>query len=342
MIPAAISLAARARRLVAEPQARCPGEVRRFEVETQGRGEIEARHAGIDPFGPSEGMGDGYPHVGGPELRENRSVLVFDHRVDDALRVDHDLHPVRRRIEEPARLDDLERLVHHRGRVHRDLGTHFPDRMRAGRLGGDEFEMLRVPAAKRPAGRGQQDPPHPRPSGPRRQALEHGVVLAVDGDELRAGRAHRVDEETPGHDERLLVRKEYPLAGAGGGQGRKEPRGADDPGHHVADLRQGGHLFERRGPGQDAGSGAGEPAAQLRGGRFVHEHRELGAMAADLRFHRLDVGVRGERRHPKTVRVDRGHFQGVGPDGPRRTEHGDAGGTHLIRPWRPRRPVRRR
>jgi hypothetical protein len=43
--------------------------------------------------------------------------------------MDDDLHLIGREIEQPARLDDLQALVHEGGRVDRDLGAHLPGRV---------------------------------------------------------------------------------------------------------------------------------------------------------------------------------------------------------------------
>ncbi len=84
--------------------------------------------------GNAERVRDRRAHVGIAQLRDHRSVDVLDERVDDAFRMDHDFDPVGMRVEEPARLDHLQTLVHHRRRIHRNLAPHDPVRMRARRL----------------------------------------------------------------------------------------------------------------------------------------------------------------------------------------------------------------
>ena len=197
--------------LVAEAKARRPAEVRRLEIEPEGPREIEAGHPGVDALGPGKRVGDGGTHIRRAELGENRPVLVFHHRMHGALGVDDDLDTVRDRLEQPARLDDLERLVHHGSRVDRDLRTHLPVRMGAGRLGGHGPEVLGRPMAKRTAGSGEENPPHAGPRRARRKALEDGVVLAVDGNELGSALAYRIHEEPPRHDQCFLVREQDPL-----------------------------------------------------------------------------------------------------------------------------------
>jgi hypothetical protein len=62
-----------------------------------------------------------------------------------------DLDALGREVEQPAGLDDLERLVHHRRGVDRDLAAHDPVRVRAGLVGRDARERGRVARAERAA-----------------------------------------------------------------------------------------------------------------------------------------------------------------------------------------------
>jgi hypothetical protein len=70
-----------------------------------------------------------------------------------------------------------------------------------------------------------------------------------------------------GHDQRLLVGEQQPLAGARRGECRAQTRGADDRRHHACDFRQHRQLFESLGTGEQARprSAAPEQLAQLAG-----------------------------------------------------------------------------
>jgi hypothetical protein len=136
----------------------------------------------------------GCAHVGGAQLRDDGAVEILDHRMDHALRMHDDLDALERRAEEPVRLDHLEALVHHRGRVDRDLAAHHPVGMRARLLGRHAREALERRGAERPARGGEQDAAHARalelaraPAGEAaRQRLEDRRVLAVDRQQRRA------------------------------------------------------------------------------------------------------------------------------------------------------------
>jgi hypothetical protein len=78
-------------------------------------------------------------------------------------------------------------------------------------------------------------------------------TIAVDGEQLRARLARHAHHERPGHDQRFLVGEQHALAGAGGGEGRGQPGGAHDAGHHRMairmryDLVDGGVAFQKFG-----------------------------------------------------------------------------------------------
>src|SRR3546814_8456928 len=55
-------------------------------------------------FRPGQRMGDGNAHVGRTELRQRGSVAIFDHGMDDGLRMDEYLDPV-----QPDREEEIGR-----------------------------------------------------------------------------------------------------------------------------------------------------------------------------------------------------------------------------------------
>src|SRR6266403_1818652 len=140
-----------------QPEAREARGIRLEEGELAHASEIEARGRGGPPLRVRERIEDGHAHVGDTELGDDGAVDVLDHRVHDRLRVHDDLDLFGRDVEEPARLDDLEALVHQRGRVDRDLGAHLPRRMAERIVHGDRGELLLGQLAERPARRREQD-----------------------------------------------------------------------------------------------------------------------------------------------------------------------------------------
>ena len=98
-------------------------------------GQIEPLGRRLHPLRPGQRMGDRNAHVGAAELGKHRSVDIFDHRMDDRLRMDEDVDPLARQPEQMMRLDQLEPLVHHRRRIDADLGAHRPVGMRHRLLG---------------------------------------------------------------------------------------------------------------------------------------------------------------------------------------------------------------
>jgi hypothetical protein len=105
-------------------------------------------------------------------------------------------------------------------------------------------------------------------------------VLAVDRQQGRAVLAHGVHEQLAGHHQRFLVGQQDLLAGAGGGQGRRQAGGADDGGHHGVGVRRAGDA--RTGPASPYDTSvrqAGEQLAQARGGSARADHGARGRNA---------------------------------------------------------------
>ena len=75
--------AAGPQRIVSQPQAREPFEIRRLEGELPDLGEIELGRRPDDSIRPSQAMRDRRAHVGTAELRDHRAVTEFDHAVHD-------------------------------------------------------------------------------------------------------------------------------------------------------------------------------------------------------------------------------------------------------------------
>ena len=100
--------------------------IRGFEAERAERGQIEALGRSMHALGPGQAIGDGRAHIGAGHLREDRPVTQMHEAMHDRLRMDQNVELVRREPEEVMRFQQLEPLVHQRGRIDRDLGAHRP------------------------------------------------------------------------------------------------------------------------------------------------------------------------------------------------------------------------
>ena len=92
--------------------------------------------------GPAQRERDRQPHVRRAGLRDGRAVGEVDHRVDDRLRVHHDVDVGIGDVEQQVRLDQLEALVDQGRRVDRDDRPHVPGRVRERLLDRDVVELV--------------------------------------------------------------------------------------------------------------------------------------------------------------------------------------------------------
>ena len=90
----------------------------------------------------------------------DRAVRKFDHRMDDALRMDNHFHPLHLDSEKPVRLDHLEAFVEERGRIDRDFRSHVPGRMLQRLFRRDRIEFVGWRFAKWSTRRGQDEAPN--------------------------------------------------------------------------------------------------------------------------------------------------------------------------------------
>ena len=89
-------------------------------------GEIELGGRTVDPGRIGQAMRDRDAHVGRAELRHHRAVAVFDHAVDDRLRMHQHGELCRRHGEQVMRLNQFQALVHHGCGIDGDLRAHRP------------------------------------------------------------------------------------------------------------------------------------------------------------------------------------------------------------------------
>ena len=253
---------------------------------------VEPLAGAFGPCGVEERVADRDAHVGRPELRLDRAVLEFDHRVHDRLRVQHHVDPFGGHVEEPAGLDDLETLVHERRGVDGDLGAHRPLGMAQRLFRRDVGERLARYVAQRAARAGDDEPPRCRAFA--REALEYGRMLRVDRQDRSPVFGRHAHDVFAAHHERLLVGQGQFLAGAErrdrGGEARIAHQGIDhDLG--AAGRRDLGHGLLA---GVDLGVGVGQRVAQRGIAVLVGDDDRVGIEFAGLLCEQLPAAARRE------------------------------------------------
>ena len=312
---------------IPQPQRRKAHEIRRRKIEPADAGQVERAHARFNPLRVGQRVRDRRAHVGVPKLGDDRAIGVFDHGMHDALRMDHHLNLLRRCSKQPVRLDDFERLVHHGGRIHRDLSPHHPVWMGAGLIRRHALQLCQVGFPERSAGSGQQHTPHAvaaQITGEKiGQALEYGIVLAVDGQQRRTMSAHRVHEDGPGHNQGFLIRQQQLLAGARRGEGGCEAGRADDCRHDAVGFWMGRNLLQSLRADQDLRRACVQARIQCVGLRGMRHHC-VARFVAQTQFGQcIDALICAQGKYAETLRMPRRYIEGVEPDGTGRPEYGE-------------------
>src|SRR5882762_2105 len=257
--------------------------------------------------------------------------------MDHALRMDDYLNLLRTRSEQPARLDDLQSLVHHGRRIHRYLASHDPVRMRTGLVRRHAVQLRTRTPPEGSARSGEKDPADPFCDGlagrEGRKALENCVVLAVYGQQHRPAGPHRLHEHGARDHQRFLVCEEKLLACSRSGERGAKPRRSNDGGHDAVDSGQRSHFDEsglpREYPATQTGSG--EALVQPRRERGIRHAGVVGAVELAQLCQLIDLPIGGQCRHAKARRMPRDHIQSARSDRARRSEYRDVlNGGHFM------------
>ena len=254
-------------------------------------------------------------HVRRAELRLHRAVHELHHRMDNALGVDHDFYVVPFHPEQPARLDDFERLVHHRRRVDGYLAPHLPSGMFEGVVRRGVFQAVDGRVSERAAGRGDDELGHRRRAFAA-DALPDGVRLAVEGQDFDPVGAGALHDGFAREDDGFLVGERDALARVDGGERGRDgdvARGGGDDGVDVGMRGDFGQPagFSRAGRGGDGGFVGARPVA-------VEESR---TKLARLLAKQPRVAVAGEADHVEALRKRSNHVERLRPDRPGRTQN---------------------
>ncbi len=229
-------------------------------------------------------------------------------------------------------LDDLEALVHEGRRIHRDLRTHAPVRVRHRLLGRDGREVLAAGSQEGSARCSQHNARYAArcallaapPAGRHwKIALCSLSIGRIRAPEARAASSSRAPASTRAS----LFASSRLLAGGCSRKRRCETGSADDRRHDDFRLRQ--RRNRRRALRRQRARASASRAAATRCGEFrracsIDEHRKLGAEALALRKQRLVIGMRGERDDAIAFRMTAGDVERVLADAAGRAEHGEA------------------
>ena len=268
-------------------------------------------------FRVRERMLDREAHVGKAELGLVRAIDELDERMDHALRMDHGIDLSVGQAVQPFRLDDLERLVHERGRVDGDLRSHAPRGMRERGARLHVVHRGRGPAAERAAAGGEDEAPDAVERFAS-QALPDGGVLAVDRPQplqwLPAEPVERGRHEmTPGH-ERFLVRERHAAPGVKSrehGRQRRHPGGGHDDDVDPIEPGDAGEAIRRPAASRDMALAVGNPRAGVGMSRKLGGERGRGMAAR-------------ERADPETIGMRGDDIEGLAPDRAGRSQDGEA------------------
>ena len=268
-------------------------------------------------------------HRRGAQLGEHGAVGEFDEGVDDALGVEYRGALLGAQSEEALGFDELEALVGERGGVDGDFRAHRPIGVFEGVGGSTVGEAFGGPVAECAAAGGEDDATH---AGVRvtLEALEDGVVFAVDGENVCAGFFGGGQDEFSGENENLFRGEGEVFAGGEGGEGGCEAGGADDGNEDGVGGGELGEFNEAGEPADEVGAGGecGEIGASGGVSGIVEEadvaHIELASDGCEF----VPLGVGGDAYELEFVAVGGEDAERILPDGAGGAEEDDpfAGG----------------
>ena len=256
--------------------------------------------------------------------------MIFYHRMHDRLRMNHHLDLPAVQVEQPAGLDDLQGLVHQRGRVDGDFRPHVPGGMGQG-LGDGHLGQLLRPCR---CGTARRWPSTPRGGPPRAgRPAWPGKWRCARCRRAGCGRCFsrgQASDQRPGHHQALLVGQGHRLAGLQGRPGPLQPGAADNRRNHHVDLR-------RRSPRDATPSGpisssvsCGRPDQSCRAaavGSVATIQRGLTARACCSNSARLLWAVRATaRRRPPEAAITSSVLRPMLPVEPRMADVGGSDG----------------
>ena len=191
------------------------------------------------------------------------------------------------------------------------------------------MQALARDIAKRSARGGEDDAAHPGGSQiagkTARQRLKNCVVLAVDRQQRRAVRAHRLHEYGARRNQRFLVCEQHALACLDGGETRAQAGDADDRRHYGVDLRQARDLLKGALAVQHSGRNAlrTQSLFQRFGIARATDHRIRRAEFDTLAKQEVELAMGGERDDLKSFAMTCDDVERVDADAAGRAEDGE-------------------
>ena len=260
-------------------------------------------------------------------LGEHGTVDELDHRMHDTLRMDDDIDPRDIHIKKPARLDHLEALVEHRGRIDGDLFSHPPRRVTQRFLPRHGTQFVLRPRTERPAGRGENQAPHLHRVASF-EALKNRVVLAVHRKKAAPAAAGRSHDQLAGHDEHLLAGQRDVFAGLERSKSRTQPSGAHDGDEHEVRSLPSGQLVQTTGAGENGHRLVIQLRPQFRFCGRVGHRQGIRPQTIRLRREPLDIAEPRHADNAHPLGQFTGHPAGALPDRAGRAEEHDVAAAH--------------
>ncbi len=251
-----------------------------------------------------------------PSCASTDAVNVLDHRMDDALRMDHDLDRSRADAEQPVRLDHLEPLVHHRRRVDGDLAAHHPVRVRARFVRRDlrEIRQRRACGTARPTRSAGCGARRPRAGSRAYAGGRHWKIalcsLSIGSSVAPPASTARHEHRAADH-QRFLVGEQHALAGARGRERGCRPAAPTIAAITVSASASVAASISPAVAGEDARRQtlARQAPARARAPRRVEQRGDLRPVATAQRDELLPLPVRGERGNLEAIRMARDHVE---------------------------------
>ena len=166
----------------------------------------------IKAFRPGQGILNRNHHIRCAHLCHHRAIHIFDHRMDDALRMNHNLDFFRRHREQPHRFNKLQSLVHQGRGINGNLGTHAPVGVAKCLLLADSLELFPAFSIEWSARSSNNQPLY----GICRislKALENRGVLAVDWGQQNALLPNQIGHQLAARNQCFLISQRHIVSG---------------------------------------------------------------------------------------------------------------------------------